>query len=75
MPITSVISGAKLGLTVFADAAKAVNYGEKLSDAKWQRGAGAGLFLIASVVKLNLDVSHGFDGGGTRLHLSSGFAF
>ena len=75
IPITSVISGAKLGATIFADAAKAVNYGEKLSDAKWHRGAGAGLFLIASIVKLNLDVSHGFDGGGTRVHLSSGFAF
>jgi hypothetical protein len=75
IPITSVISGAKLGATIFADAARAVNHGERLSDAKWHRGAGAGLFLIASVIKLNLDVSHGFDGGGTRVHLSSGFAF
>jgi outer membrane protein assembly factor BamA len=75
IPITSVISGGKFGVTVFADAAKAVNFNEKLSDAKWQRGAGAGVFLIASVVRLNFDVSHGFDGGGTRVHLSSGFAF
>ena len=75
IPITSVISGAKLGATIFADAAKAVNYGESLSDVRWRRGAGAGLFLIASVIKLNLDVAHGFDGGGTRVHLSSGFAF
>jgi outer membrane protein assembly factor BamA len=75
IPITSVISGGKLGITIFADAAKAVNYGESLSDVRWRRGAGAGLFLIASVVRLNLDVSRGFDGGGTRLHLSSGFAF
>ncbi len=75
IPITSVISGAKLGATVFGDAAKVVNYGESLSDVRWRRGAGAGLFLIASVIKLNLDVSHGFDGGGTRVHLSSGFAF
>jgi hemolysin activation/secretion protein len=75
VPITSVISGAKLGATVFVDAAKATDYGAELKDAKWQRGAGGGLFLIASVVKVNLDVSHGFDGGGTRVHLSSGFAF
>ena len=75
IPITSVISGAKLGATVFADAAKVVNYGGSLSDVKWDRGAGAGLFLIASIIKLNLDVAHGFDGGGTRVHLSSGFAF
>ena len=75
IPITSVISGAKLGATIFTDAAKAVNYGESLKDAEWQHGAGAGIFLIASIVKINLDVSHGFDGGGTRVHLSSGFVF
>jgi hypothetical protein len=75
VPITSVISGAKLGATIFTDAARVIDYGGKLADAKWQRGAGAGLFLIASVVKINFDVSHGFDGGGTRVHLSSGFAF
>jgi hypothetical protein len=75
IPITSVISGAKLGATIFTDAAKAVNYGGTLKDAKWHRGAGAGVFLIASVVKINFDVSHGFDGGGTRAHLSSGFTF
>ncbi len=74
IPITSVISGAKLGATVFADAARVADHGAKLSDAKWHKGAGAGLFLIASVVKLNLDVAHGFD-GGARVHLSSGFAF
>jgi hypothetical protein len=75
MPITSVISGAKLGLTIFTDAAKAADYGNKLGDVEWRRGAGAGLFLIASVVRINFDVSHGFDGGGTRAHLSSGFSF
>jgi hypothetical protein len=75
MPITTVTSAGKLGLTVFADAAKTTDYGLKLGDAKWQRGAGAGAFFIASVVRLNLDIAHSLDGGGTRVHLSSGFAF
>jgi hypothetical protein len=46
-----------------------------LADAKWHQGAGAGVFLIASIVKVNFDVAHGFDGGGTRVHLASGFSF
>ena len=41
-PITSVVHGAKLGLTVFIDAAKAVDFGTSLKDAEWHRGAGAG---------------------------------
>ena len=74
VPITSVISGAKLGLTVFVDASKAVDFGTPLRDGEWHRGAGAGLFLIAPLVKINLDVAHGFH-GGTRVHLGSGFSF
>lgn len=75
VPVTSVISGAKLGVTIFTDAAKAADHAGRLKDAPWHRGAGAGVFLIASVVTINLDVSRGFDGGSTRAHLSSGFSF
>jgi Omp85 superfamily domain/POTRA domain, FtsQ-type len=73
-PITSVLKGAKLGVTVFVDAAKAVDFGASLGDAEWHRAAGAGLFLIASPVRLNLDVAHGFS-GGTRVSLGTGFSF
>jgi hypothetical protein len=75
VPITDVTSGGKFGMTVFMDAARAADHGARLQDAEWQRGAGAGLFLIASVFRLNLDVARGLDGGKTRLHLSSGFSF
>ena len=76
MPITSVISGAKLGVDGLRGRRQDRRLRrEAVDDSNWRRGAGAGLFLIASVVKLNLDVAHGFDGGGTRVHLSSGFAF
>ena len=37
------------------DAAKAADFGASLKDAEWHRGAGAGLFLIAPLVKINLD--------------------
>ena len=74
IPITSVISGAKLGMTIFMDAAKVADYSGSLKDARWEKSAGAGVFLIASIIKLNLDVAKAFD-GGTRVHLSSGFTF
>ena len=35
----------------------------------------AGLFIIAPLIKLNFDIAHGFDGGGTRLNLGTGFSF
>jgi len=75
VPITSVLSGAKLGVDAFTDVSKAVNFDQSLSDAGWRQGVGAGVFLIAPLVKINLDVGHGLDGGGTRVILSTGFNF
>jgi hypothetical protein len=75
VPLTSVISGATLGLNIFHDAAKAVDHDFSLREARWHRSTGAGLFLIASVLRLNLDVARAHHGGGTRIHLATGFAF
>jgi Omp85 superfamily domain len=75
VPITSVLSGAKLGVTAFMDAGKVLEVGQPWSDASWHQGVGAGVFLIATIVKINLDVAHGLKGGDTRVHLSAGFGF
>ena len=75
IPITSVIRGAKFGVDVFTDASKIAEFSGRLEDAEWRRGAGAGIFIIAPLVKINLDVAHGFDGGGTRVSLGTGFSF
>jgi hypothetical protein len=75
IPLTSVLHGSKLGLTLFTDAGKAWDFGTRMQDAAWHRGAGAGLFLIASIVRINLDVARGLKDGGTHVHLSSGFTF
>jgi hypothetical protein len=75
VPITSVLHNAKLGISVFMDAAKAVDVHASLRDAAWHRGAGAGLFIIAPLVKINFDIAHGLNGGGTRLNLGTGFSF
>ena len=75
VPITSVLSGAKLGVTAFVDAGKVWNVGQTMDSAEWHRGAGGGLFLIASIVRINVDVARGFRTGDTRIHISSGFTF
>lgn len=75
VPITSVISGGQVGVTAFFDAGKIIDLGGRFDAVKWRRGAGGGIFLIASVFKLNLDIARGLDDGKTRLHLATGFSF
>jgi len=75
VPLTSVLHGAKLGVSTFIDVSKIADFGTSLKDAEWHRGAGAGLFIIAPLVKLNFDIAHGLNGGGTRLNLGTGFSF
>ncbi len=72
-PLTSVLNGAKLGVTGFIDAGKVWNFGERDGCEPGTAGVGGGVFLIASVVTLNLDVARGLKTGDTRVHLSSGF--
>ena len=75
VPLTSVLSGAKLGVDAFTDVSKAVNFDQRLGDAPWHQGVGAGVFLIAPLLKINLDVGHGLKDGNTRVILSTGFNF
>jgi hypothetical protein len=75
LPITSVLSGAKLGVSAFMDAGKIFDANQSLKDASWHQGVGGGVFLIATVLRLNLDIARGLKNGDTRLHLSSGFSF
>jgi hypothetical protein len=75
VPITSVLNGARLGVSGFFDAATSYDFGTRLKDATWHRGLGGGVFLIAPLVRINLDIAHGLKDGETRLHLSTGFRF
>jgi Omp85 superfamily domain len=75
IPITSVLSSAKLGVSAFFDAGTAYDVGGRLDKAEWHRGVGGGVFLIASVFRLNLDVARGLKTDDTRLHLGVGFPF
>ena len=75
IPLTSVLRGSKLGMTIFADAGKAWDFGTSMDAAEWHRGVGGGLFLIASIVRVNLDIARGLKTGDTKVHVSSGFTF
>jgi outer membrane protein assembly factor BamA len=75
VPITSVISGGQFGVTAFYDAGKVIEHNGRFDDVTWQRGVGGGIFLIASVFRINLDVGYGLDNEKVRLHLATGFSF
>ena len=75
VPVTSVLRGAKLGFTAFVDAGKIWDFDGSMRAAEWHRGAGGGMFIIASLFRVNLDVARGLKNGETRVHLSSGFTF
>ncbi len=75
LPISSVLSSAKLGVSAFFDVGTAYDANQRLEDATWHRGVGGGVFLIASVFRLNFDVAHGLKTGDTRFHFGMGFPF
>jgi hemolysin activation/secretion protein len=74
IPLTSPLGIGRAGVSVFADAGTVYPYGNRLEDAVFSRGYGAGVFFSATVFKLNVDVAKRESGGG-RVHVSSGFRF
>ena len=75
VPFTTPLSSARTGAVVFIDGGAVAPFGASLRHAPTERGAGAGLFLVAAVVRLNLDVAHSLDGRGTRVQFGTGFSF
>jgi outer membrane protein assembly factor BamA len=74
IPFSSPMGIAKAGMTLFTDVGTTWDHAERLSDAQFKPGAGAGFFLLASVFQLNLDF--GFrEGWGTRIHFTTGLQF
>ena len=75
VPFSSPLSAGRLGFTAFMDAGISATVRQRLGDAPTYRSAGAGVFLVAPFISLNLDVAHSLDGYGTRVHFSTGFTF
>ena len=74
MPFSSPLRVAKTGVAVFYDRGAVWNDGQRLADADWKQGYGAGVFAVATVFQIRLDVAHG-QGRGTRAHFSAGLSF
>jgi outer membrane protein assembly factor BamA len=74
VPVTSTLRVARAGVSVFFDAGSVWDHGESFSSSRVKKGGGAGIFLLASLFQLSLDV--GFrEGGGTRIHFTTGLQF
>ena len=74
VPLTSPLGVTRAGISLFADVGAAYDHGAHLADTRFRVGGGGGVFLLASIFKLSLDL--GFrEGGGTRLHFSTGLQF
>ena len=74
IPLSSPMGISRLGVSLFTDTGTVWNTGERLSDAHFRTGGGAGVFLLASLFQASLDV--GFrQGGGARVHFTTGLQF
>ncbi len=75
VPFSSPFSVGRVGFNAFVDGGVTAPHGLRLWDQPRHKSAGAGLFLIATVLQLNVDVTRSIDGKGTRFHFGTGFSF
>jgi outer membrane protein assembly factor BamA len=74
VPLTSQFRLGKVGANAFTDAATVYDKPQLLRDQTLRRGVGAGVWLSAAFVRINVAVAHGI-GGSTRVHLTGGVTF
>ena len=74
VPLTTVYEVSQAGFAVFFDAAAAYPHGVSLSDARVNKGLGVGGFIVATFLRLNVDVAHDLE-DGVRVHFTLGSRF
>ncbi len=76
IPVTSVLTGsiARVGFSAFWDTAAAWDHSETFGGQRFHHGVGAGVYLQAPLVRLNVDVGNNLE-GSTRVHVGVGFRF
>ena len=74
LPINSPLSFGRLGVKGFVDAGTTWAAGTRLSDQRFERGVGGGVFLGATGFMLDLDVAWPED-GKPRVHFGFGVSF
>jgi outer membrane protein assembly factor BamA len=74
VPLSSPLGVTKLGINFFGDTGAVWNHGTEIGQARFEEGVGGGVFLLASILKLNLEV--GFrTHAGSRVHFTTGLQF
>lgn len=74
VPLSSPMGVGRLGISAFADAGAVYDHGVRLRDASFHQGFGGGVFMLATLFQLNLDVAYGVD-NKVRVHFMTGFSF
>ena len=74
VPVSSPMSFAKAGVRLFYDTGTVWDVDERLRQATFSQGAGAGVFLGAAFVNLQLDVGHDLH-GKVRVHFATSVSF
>jgi Omp85 superfamily domain/Surface antigen variable number repeat len=74
IPLSSALRVARIGTSVFMDAGTAYDKGGRLSEQKFDRGVGAGVWATAPLFRISLMVARGL-GSGTRVHFGAGLMF
>lgn len=73
-PIWNPVPIVVVGVNGFWDTGTAWDDGLSLSKAKFRNGVGGGAFLLAGILRLNVDVGYGL-GDGWQLHIGSGLRY
>ena len=62
IPLTSPLSFAKVGVSVFTDAGAIYDKGARLADQEWRHGYGGSVWFAAAVARISVAVAHGVGG-------------
>lgn len=74
IPLSSPMGIGRFGVSLFSDTGTVWDAGERLSESRFRVGGGAGVFLLASLFQVSLDVGVR-QGWGTRVHFTTGLQF
>lgn len=74
VPLSSPLRVARLGVSVFVDAGAAGPHGTRLADQPVHVGAGAGVWVTATLFRIGLSVAHGRH-ADTRVNFGLGVTF
>jgi outer membrane protein assembly factor BamA len=74
VPLSSPLRLVRTGLSVFADAGKVSDKGQRLAEQPLRQGFGTGIWVSATVLHFGLSIAHG-RGADTRVNFGGGVSF